>query len=88
MYKRIICEDSLRWILNYRHTCKSRKPTHSLEKLADIDGHSGGSWIWTKSQSQQIDKIGWDNWFNKTKGPEGYGLYFNEYIDSCLRHRS
>jgi len=85
MSKRIICENSLRWILNYRYALKSKNPTFNLKKMADRDGHSGGSWHWTKLQSQKIDEMGWDNWFNKTQGPEGYGPYFGKFLESWFK---
>ena len=71
---RPICEASLSWILNYRRIPKSK----TIDQVQNEDGHSGGSWGWTTSQSKLIDQMGWDRWFNQTKGPLGYGTYLEE----------
>jgi hypothetical protein len=81
MSKRAICESGLSWILNYRLAVKSKR---DLAKIAGRDGHSGGSWAWTKHQSKTIDERGWDEWFNKTEGPLGYGPYFGKFMDNFL----
>lgn len=82
MSKRIICESGLRWILNYRRALKSNVDI-DVKRVAD-DGHSGGSWAWTRSQSNLIDKLGWDHWYNKTSGPEGYGVRFAKLFEKKL----
>ena len=58
---------SLRWIQNYRNA----KTQDEKTEVQDKDGHSGCSWAWTRSQSNEIDKLGWDRWF-KTDGAKGY----------------
>lgn len=71
-----VCEDSLLWILNYRH-CK--KHGNNFAKIIDTDGHSGGSWAWTQNQSTFIDKHGLHHWIN-TDNSLGYRHYLDKII--------
>src|SRR5690348_12602951 len=73
-YKKID-PSSLSWIINYRSIPKSK----TLKDVMDEDGHSGGSFFWTKKQSEKIDQIGWDEWFTKTEGPRGYSYFLDKW---------
>lgn len=42
-------------------------------KDVDNDGHSGGSYYWTKMQSQKIHDIGWKRWTDSHDAQTGYG---------------
>ena len=69
--KYLICETSLRWVLNMRLMRQNPRDHHYI-KIVEEDGHSGGSYIWTKQQSIIIEDKGFEHWLDHTKGPGGY----------------
>jgi hypothetical protein len=59
---KIICEKSILNILFYR---KHKVLTQNIVEYKNT------KYEWIKNQSQQIDKMGFDNWYNNTTGPMG-----------------
>jgi hypothetical protein len=72
--KRKICENSLRWIINFRRDIHVHNYNMKLIKDDKGDGHTMNSMLWTISQSKIIDKIGLENWIH-TEGALGYSDY-------------
>jgi hypothetical protein len=73
-YIRKVCVDGVRWVINFRAYeaaiigGNKEKISQEIRKLGTIDGHSGGSYNWTKKQSALISEVGWDRWFRQNKG--------------------
>ena len=80
-------ENALRRILNFRYSIKLSFALDTDEFIMDAfewDCHTLESWHWTKTQSEYIDKYGWDKWFsndNRIKGKdfENSREYYPEY---------
>lgn len=71
-----ICGASLRWIINFRQI-RAANPTWTLvqvkHKASELDGHTGGTMLWTVKNSDYINEYGWDKWF-QTSAATGYTL--------------
>ncbi|ARF07987.1 hypothetical protein Catovirus_1_37 [Catovirus CTV1] len=69
-----ICENSLRWILNYRK--------FGEEFVSQIDcANSANSFNWIKNQSEYIDNHGLDKWINSFRSI-GYSSYIKNIFES------
>lgn len=73
-----VCEDSLRWVLNYRVHVRNGQVPKDIGRLLDADGHSGGSYSWTKKQAEVINAKGFNYWLDMTDGPRGYSHWLNK----------
>ena len=67
----------IRWIINYR---QAKMDKDYIIKVADQDGHSGGSWEWTKHQSEYIDNHGWESWLLHEQRSAGYRSFLETII--------
>ena len=70
-----ICRNSLRWIIRYR------SKAFTTEKLCELDGHSGGSWTWTTTNSEWIDQFGWEKWL-ESEASQGYSHFLKQMFNS------
>lgn len=74
---RIICESSLRWILNLRRDKLFHK--YKINLINDnCDGHNMHSLLWTIEQSKKIDKVGLYDWIKYDEGAFGYSHYLDK----------
>ena len=64
-----ICEKSIFNVLFYR---KHKIVMHKYEeKYKDMPKFENSTLRWVRYQAQQVDNIGFDNWYTKTDGPFG-----------------
>jgi hypothetical protein len=75
--ERKLDQNSINWILTVLNKDQLKL---SNSQIADLHGHSGGSWYWTNQQVKIIKDKGFNEWFYKTDGPLGYGVAFGQKI--------
>ena len=51
---------------------EAQKELTKAKQAFDDDGHSGGSYFWTRDQSQIVDNIGWEKWLQTPDAINGY----------------
>ena len=73
--ERKIDDISINWVLTLLNKDLLKL---SDNQIADLHGHSGGSWQWTNRQVKIIKDKGFNEWFYKTDGPLGYGVAFSK----------
>lgn len=78
----------LKWVVNYKFLqyCRGNvilqrgtpNETNSItqlklaQELFDNDGHSGGSYYWTKEQAAKVEELGWEQWLKTKDANKGY----------------
>lgn len=75
-----VCEDSLRWVLNYRNHIREGQAPQNMASLLDADGHNGSSYSWTKYQAEIIEIKGLNHWLDMTDGPRGYAHWLDHRL--------
>ena len=76
-HNKMICENSLRWILNLRRNKLIHN--YNIDLIKDVDGHTMNSMLWTIHQSRHIDRIGLYEWIH-TENSNGYDKYLTNVL--------
>lgn len=66
---RKICEKTIYNVLFFRHNTKLIN--RMLLHYGCIPGYTEKTLNWVKSQALQVEKLGFDDWYNNTDGPLG-----------------